>query len=69
MLIKWWLKYWKTDFSALKIVYFIFRCENIMKMLKRVSISIMLGVFLLGLLLPTGNGLSDNIICESDIQT
>ena len=35
----------------------------------RISISMMLGAFLLGLLLPTGNGLSDNIICESDIQT
>ena len=35
----------------------------------RFSISLMLGAFILGVLLPTGNGLSENIICESDIQT
>ena len=34
-----------------------------------IMVSTMLGALLFGLLLPTGNGLSDNIICESDIVT
>ena len=34
----------------------------------RFPISLMLGAFILGVLLPTGNGLSDNIICGSEIQ-